>query len=154
MRKTFAERNPLNNQSVLLSGVNDDLLTMRDLVHALMRIKVRPYYLYACDPVRGASHFRAPISKGLEIIEGLRGHTSGLAVPTFVVDAPGGGGKIPIQPDYLLSYQDGVAKLRNFQGRLFQYHDPAAERIGATSCPEFSFASGEFAMLAPDTRPS
>jgi len=116
---------PLNNQSVLLRGVNDDVAVIKSLIHALMRIKVRPYYLYACDPVRGAKHFRTPISKGIEIIESLRGHTSGLAVPTFVVDAPGGGGKVPIQPEYLLSYQDGQAVLRNFQGRIFHYDDPA-----------------------------
>ena len=116
---------PLNNQAVLLRGVNDDVEVIRSLVHALMRIKVRPYYLYNCDPVHGAHHFRTPVAKGIEIIEALRGHTSGLAVPTFVVDAPDGGGKVPIQPDYLLSYQDGRAVMRNFQGRLFNYDDPA-----------------------------
>ena len=119
---------PLNNQSVLLRGVNDDADVMRSLVHALMRIKVRPYYLYNCDPVRGSHHFRTPISKGIEIIEALRGHTSGLAIPVFVVDAPDGGGKVPVQPDYLLSYQDGRAVIRNFQDRLFNYADPS---IGA-----------------------
>jgi lysine 2,3-aminomutase len=115
---------PLNNQAVLLRGINDDTDVIRSLVQALMRIKVRPYYLYNCDPVRGARHFRTPIQKGIEIIEALRGHTSGLAVPVFVVDAPGGGGKIPIQPDYLLSYRNGHALLRNFQGRRFSYDDP------------------------------
>jgi len=116
---------PLNNQAVLLRGVNDDPETIQSLVHALMRIKVRPYYLYHCDPVRGSEHFRTSVEKGLEIIENLRGHTSGLAVPTYVIDAPGGGGKIPIQPQYLLSYQDGRAILRNFQNRIFHYRDPA-----------------------------
>ena len=120
---------PLNNQAVLLRGVNDDVAVIRSLVHALMRIKVRPYYLYNCDPVRGAHHFRTPVSKGIEIIEALRGHTSGLAVPTFVVDAPDGGGKVPIQPEYLLSYQDGRAVMRNFQGRLFHYDDPAPATV-------------------------
>ena len=115
---------PLNNQAVLLRGINDDAEVIRSLVQALMRIKVRPYYLYNCDPVRGARHFRTSIQKGIEIIEALRGHTSGLAVPVFVVDAPGGGGKIPIQPDYLLSYRNGRALLRNFQGRRFGYDDP------------------------------
>ncbi len=115
---------PLNNQAVLLRGVNDDAVVIKSLVHALMRIKVRPYYLYNCDPVHGAHHFRTPVAKGIEIIEALRGHTSGLAVPTFVVDAPGGGGKVPIEPEYLLSYQDGHAVMRNFQGRLFRYDDP------------------------------
>ena len=116
---------PVNNQSVLLRGVNDDPLTMRSLLHALMRIKVRPYYLYHCDPVRGAHHLRTPVARGLEIIESLRGHTSGLAVPTYVIDAPGGGGKIPVQPQYLLAYEHGRALLRNFQGRRFEYDDPA-----------------------------
>jgi lysine 2,3-aminomutase len=116
---------PLNNQTVLLRGVNDDSETMRSLVHALMRAKVRPYYLYHCDPVRGADHFRTTVAKGLEIIESLRGHTSGLAIPTYVIDAPDGGGKIPIQPQYLISYENGLATLRNFQRRTFEYPDPA-----------------------------
>ena len=115
---------PLNNQAVLLKGVNDDAVTMRSLVHALMRIKVRPYYLYHCDQVHGAEHFRTTIEKGLEIVESLRGHTSGLAVPTYVIDAPGGGGKIPIQPQYLVSYENGEAIMRNFQKRVFHYKDP------------------------------
>jgi lysine 2,3-aminomutase len=115
---------PLNNQAVLLRGVNDDIDVMRSLVHALMRIKVRPYYLYHCDRVRGAHQFRTSIAKGIEIIEALRGHTSGLAVPTYVIDAPEGGGKIPVQPAYLLSYENGRAVLRNFQGRVFHYRDP------------------------------
>jgi lysine 2,3-aminomutase len=93
-------------------------------VHALMRAKVRPYYLYHCDPVRGADHFRTTVAKGLEIIESLRGHTSGLAIPTYVIDAPDGGGKIPIQPQYLISYENSVATLRNFQHRTFEYPDP------------------------------
>ncbi len=115
---------PLNNQSVLLKGVNDDPVTMRSLVHALMRIRVRPYYLYHCDPVRGSEHLRTPLARGLEIMETLRGHTSGLAVPTYVVDAPEGGGKIPVHPRYLMDYADGRATLRNFQGRVFHYDDP------------------------------
>jgi lysine 2,3-aminomutase len=115
---------PLNNQAVLLRGVNDDAETIKSLVHALMRIKVRPYYLYHCDRVHGAEHFRTTVEKGLEIIEKLRGHTSGLAVPTYVIDAPEGGGKIPIQPEYLLSYQGGKVVMRNFQNRVFHYQDP------------------------------
>jgi lysine 2,3-aminomutase len=115
---------PLNNQAVLLRGINDDPAVIKALVHALMRIKVRPYYLYHCDPVRGAHHFRTTIAKGIEIIEALRGHTSGLAVPTYVIDAPGGGGKVPIQPTYLQSYKGGRAVFRNFQGRVFEYDDP------------------------------
>jgi lysine 2,3-aminomutase len=90
---------PLGNQSVLLAGVNDCVHVQRQLVHDLVRIRVRPYYLYQCDLVEGAGHFRTPVAKGIEIIEGLRGHTSGYAVPTYVVDAPGGGGKIPVMPN-------------------------------------------------------
>lgn len=130
---------PLNNQSVLLKGVNDSLEAIRALVHGLMRMRVRPYYLYQCDPVRGAEHFRTPIDKGLEIIEGLRGHTSGLAVPTYVIDAPGGGGKIPINPDYLLHHDAGRGKaiLRNFQGRVFEYVEPHGRAAG-TPAPSSS----------------
>jgi lysine 2,3-aminomutase len=117
---------PLNNQAVLLKGVNDSVETIRALCTGLMKMRVRPYYLYQCDPVRGAEHFRTPISKGIEIMEGLRGHTSGLAVPTYVIDAPGGGGKIPVSPQYLLLYDEkaGRAILRNFQGRIFEYVEP------------------------------
>ena len=120
---------PLNNQAVLLKGVNDSVETIRALCHGLMRMRVRPYYLYQCDPVRGAEHFRTPISKGLEIIEGLRGHTSGLAIPTYVIDAPGGGGKVPVAPQYLLHYdrERGRAVLRNFQGNLYEYFEPRAD---------------------------
>jgi len=120
---------PLNNQAVLLKGVNDSVETIKSLCHGLMRMRVRPYYLYQCDPVRGAEHFRTPISKGIEIMEGLRGHTSGLAVPTFVVDAPGGGGKIPVAPQYLLHYEreQGRAVLRNFQGKIYEYFEPRTE---------------------------
>jgi lysine 2,3-aminomutase len=117
---------PVNNQAVLLRGVNDDPVVIRSLVHALMRARVRPYYLYHCDPVKGAHHFRTTVAKGIEIIENLRGHTSGLAIPTYVIDAPGGGGKIPVQPNYLLAYEQGRAILRNFQGRIFVYDDPVA----------------------------
>ncbi|MCC7013182.1 MAG: KamA family radical SAM protein [Planctomycetes bacterium] len=117
---------PLNNQAVLLKGVNDSVETIKSLCHGLMKMRVRPYYLYQCDPVRGAEHFRTPIAKGIEIIEGLRGHTSGLCVPTYVVDAPGGGGKIPVQPDYLLRYDEraGRAVLRNFQDKIYEYLEP------------------------------
>ena len=116
---------PLNNQSVLLRGVNDDVDTMKALVHGLMRLRVRPYYLYHCDPVRGTQHMRTTIAKGIEIMEGLRGYTSGLAIPTYVIDAPGGGGKIPVGPQYLVNYdpEAGRALLRNYQGRLFEYHE-------------------------------
>ena len=115
---------PLGNQSVLLAGVNDDPHIQRRLVHDLVRMRVRPYYLYQCDLVHGVGHFRTPIGKGIEIIEALRGHTSGFAVPTYVVDAPGGGGKIPLTPNYLLSYSDHKVVLRNYEGYITTYEEP------------------------------
>lgn len=115
---------PLGNQSVLLAGINDCVHIQRDLVQKLVRIRVRPYYLYQCDLVEGAGHFRTPISKGIEIIEGLRGHTSGYAVPTFVVDAPGGGGKIPVMPNYYISSSDHKVVLRNYEGYITTYEEP------------------------------
>jgi len=115
---------PLGNQSVLLAGVNDNVHIQRQLVHDLVRIRVRPYYLYQCDLVEGAGHFRTPVAKGVEIIEGLRGHTSGYAVPVFIVDAPGGGGKIPVGPNYLLSMSDHKIILRNFEGFITTYEEP------------------------------
>lgn len=115
---------PLGNQSVLLAGVNDSVHIQRQLVHELVKIRVRPYYLYQCDLVKGAGHFRTSVSKGIEIIEGLRGHTSGYAVPTYVVDAPGGGGKIPVMPNYVLSQGTGKTVLRNFEGFITTYAEP------------------------------
>ena len=104
-----------------MKGVNDDLETMRKLMRALLRIKIRPYYLFHCDPVIGAGHFRTSIWKGLEIMEGLRGHMSGLAMPTYVVDSPHGGGKIPLMPNYLVSASDDCVVLRNYEGMLVRY---------------------------------
>jgi lysine 2,3-aminomutase len=115
---------PLGNQSVLLAGVNDCVHVMKKLVNELVYIRVRPYYIYACDPSLGLSHFRTPVSKGIEIMEGLRGHTSGLCVPTFVVDAPGGGGKTPVMPTYLISQKPGKIVLRNFEGVITTYSEP------------------------------
>jgi lysine 2,3-aminomutase len=112
---------PVNNHSVLLRGVNDDLGTMRKLLRGLLRIKVRPYYLFHCDPVIGAGHFRTSVWKGIEIMEGLRGHMSGLGIPTYVVDSPHGGGKIPLMPNYLVSASDDAVVLRNFEGLLVRY---------------------------------
>jgi lysine 2,3-aminomutase len=112
---------PINNHTVLLKGVNDSLATMRRLMRALLRIKVRPYYLFHCDPVIGAGHFRTSVWKGLEIMEGLRGHMSGLGVPTYVVDSPHGGGKIPLMPNYLVSASDDAVVLRNYEGMLVRY---------------------------------
>jgi lysine 2,3-aminomutase len=112
---------PLNNHTVLMKGINDDLATMRKLMRALLRVKIRPYYLFHCDPVTGAGHFRTSIWKGLEIMEGLRGHLSGLAIPTYCVDAPHGGGKIPLLPNYLVSASDDCVVLRNYEGMLVRY---------------------------------
>jgi lysine 2,3-aminomutase len=115
---------PLGNQSVLLAGINDCVHVQRQLVQELVRLRVRPYYLYQCDMVEGAGHLRTPVAKGIEIIEGLRGHTSGYAVPTFVVDAPAGGGKIPMMPNYALSQSDSRVVLRNFEGFITTYQEP------------------------------
>ena len=115
---------PIGNQSVLLAGVNDCVHIQRALVHRLVENRIRPYYLYQCDLVEGSGHFRTPVGKGLEIIEGLRGHTSGYAVPTYVIDAPGGGGKIPVMPNYLISYSDHKVVLRNYEGYITTYEEP------------------------------
>jgi lysine 2,3-aminomutase len=120
---------PLGSQTVLLKGVNDEVATLEALFHGLLRNRVRPYYLYQCDPITGSAHFRTPVEKGLEIIEGLRGHTSGYAVPSYVIDAPGGGGKIPLLPDYLVGRDGDDLLLRNYEGRLFRYRDPGG-RVG------------------------
>jgi lysine 2,3-aminomutase len=112
---------PVNNHTVLLKGVNDSLETIRELMRGLLRIKVRPYYLFHCDPVIGAGHFRTSVWKGLEIMEGLRGHMSGLGIPTYVVDSPHGGGKIPLMPNYLVSASDDSVVLRNYEGMLVRY---------------------------------
>jgi lysine 2,3-aminomutase len=115
---------PVGNQSVILAGINDSVPIMKRLMHDLVKIRVRPYYIYQCDLSEGIGHFRAPVSKGLEIIEGLRGHTSGYAVPTFVIDAPGGGGKIALQPNYLISQSPEKVVLRNFEGVITSYPEP------------------------------
>ncbi|UCC19847.1 MAG: lysine 2,3-aminomutase [Promethearchaeota archaeon] len=115
---------PLGNQSVLLRGVNDCIHVMKKLVQELVKIRVRPYYIYQCDLSIGLGHFRTSVAQGIEIIEGLRGHTSGLCVPTFVVDAPGGGGKIPVMPDYTISQGHKRVVLRNFEGVITTYEEP------------------------------
>lgn len=124
----------LGNQSVLLRGVNDCVHVMRKLVNGLVYMRVRPYYIYQCDLSLGLSHFRTPVAKGLEIIEGLRGHTSGFCVPTYVVDAPGGGGKIPVMPDYLISQSPDRIVLRNFEGVITTYKEPE-EYKNDCQCP-------------------
>jgi len=114
---------PLGSQTVLLAGINDDVATMKKLFQGLLTMRVKPYYLYQCDPIPGSSHFRTPVARGLEIIKGLRGFTSGYAVPSYVIDAPGGGGKIPLLPEYVMGREDGYLLLRNYEGRLFRYPD-------------------------------
>ena len=126
---------PLGNQSVLLRGVNDCVHTMKKLVHGLVKMRVRPYYIYQCDLSMGLEHFRTPVSKGIEIIEGLRGHTSGYAVPTFVVDAPGGGGKTPVMPQYVISQAPGKVVLRNFEGVITTYTEPT-DYVNNCQCEE------------------
>jgi lysine 2,3-aminomutase len=112
---------PLGNQSVLLKGVNDDLDVMKALVHRLLRMRVRPYYLYQMDLITGGSHFKVDVRKGLEIIQGLRGHTTGYAVPQYVIDAPGGGGKVPMNPEYIEKISDEEIVFRNYEGKVFRY---------------------------------
>lgn len=120
---------PLGNQSVLLRGVNDDVEVMKSLVQKLLMCRVRPYYLYQCDLIQGSSHLRASVSTGVEIIENLRGHTTGYGVPQFVIDAPGGGGKVPVNPDYVLLRDEQRTVIRNFEGRTFEYPEPALVRV-------------------------
>ena len=116
---------PLGSQTVLLKGINDTPEVMKQLMHDLLKIRVRPYYIYQCDPIHGSGHFRTPVSAGINIMEHLRGHTSGYAVPTYVIDCPGGGGKIPMGPEYVVSREKDQYLLRNYAGQQFIYHDPA-----------------------------
>lgn len=140
---------PLGNQSVLLKGVNDCVNIMKRLVHGLVKIRVRPYYIYQCDLSRGLEHFRTPVSKGIEIIEGLRGHTSGYAVPTFVVDAPGGGGKTPVMPTYVISQAPGKIVLRNFEGVITTYTEPTdyKNECECSDCRENKAVEGVSSLL-------
>ena len=146
---------PVNNHSVLLKGVNDDLGTMRALLRGLLRIKVRPYYLFHCDPVTGAGHFRTSVWKGLEIIEGLRGHVSGLAVPTYVVDGLHGAGKIPLMPNYLVSASENAVILRNYEGMLFRYapEDRAQQGGHYPSQGVSNLLAGNADLLMPEGTP-
>ncbi|MCB9649258.1 MAG: KamA family radical SAM protein [Deltaproteobacteria bacterium] len=115
---------PLGSQTVLLKGVNDDVPTLKGLMHRLLMMRVRPYYLYQCDPISGSAHFRTTVEKGIELIRGLRGHTTGYAVPNYVIDAPGGGGKVPLQPEYFVGRDGDDLLLRNFEGNVYRYPDP------------------------------
>jgi lysine 2,3-aminomutase len=126
---------PLGSQTVLLAGVNDCPNVIKELVHKLVRNRVRPYYLYQCDLVSGAGHFCTPVAKGLEVVESLYGHTSGFAVPTYVVDAPGGGCKAPVVPHYLISWSPSGVTVRNFEGSISIYAQPTAyTHHDPTSC--------------------
>jgi lysine 2,3-aminomutase len=115
---------PLGSQTVLLKGINDKPYVMKRLVHELLKIRVRPYYIYQCDLATGTEHFRTSVATGVQIIEKLRGHTTGYAIPTYVIDAPGGGGKIPVEPDYVISKEKGKLVLRNYEGEVFEYPEP------------------------------
>ncbi len=116
---------PLGSQTVLLAGINDDATVMTQLMHGLMRMRIKPYYLYQCDPIVGSAHFRTPVRKGLAIYAAMRGHTSGYAVPTYVIDAPGGGGKVPLLPETVVSMGEGRVLLKNYEGKFFSYPDTA-----------------------------
>jgi len=122
---------PLGNQSVLLRHVNDDVTVMKALVQKLLMCRVKPYYIYQCDLISGSAHLRASVRKGLEIMEALRGHTTGYAVPQYVIDAPGGGGKVPVNPDYVLSRNADRVVIRNFEGKVFEYVE------GAKAAPRY-----------------
>lgn len=143
---------PINNHSVLLKGVNDDVGTMRSLLRGLLRVKVRPYYLFHCDPVTGAGHFRTSVWKGLEIMEGLRGHMSGIGIPTYVVDGPHGAGKIPLMPNYLVSMSDDAVILRNYEGLLVRYQaedKPAANGQPTVTRGVSGLLQGDNTVLIP-----
>ena len=142
---------PVNNQSVLLRGVNDGVATMTNLVHGLLKIKVRPYYLYQCDEVQGTEHLRTPVETGIKIIEGMRGHTSGLAIPTFVVDLVQGGGKVPLQPNYVLSMTDEELIVRNYEGQVFRYRNPDSTRTVTLADAELLPVSGVVESVLNDT---
>ena len=114
---------PLGSQTVLLKDINDDKETMMSLFHKLLQIRVKPYYLYQCDPIPGSSHFRVPVEKGLELMRGIRGFTSGYAIPTYVIDAPGGGGKTPLLPEYFMGIEDDCVILKNYEGKIFRYYN-------------------------------
>ena len=129
---------PLGSQTVLLAGINDNLDTIKSLVHGLLKVRVKPYYLYQCDPIPGSAYVRTSVEKGLEIINGLRGHTTGYAIPTYVIDAPGGGGKIPLLPDYVEGRDGDDLLLRNYLGNTYRYPDPN----GKLGTPGYRFAGG------------
>lgn len=134
---------PVSNQSVLLKGINDCPHIYKALVRKLVKNRIRPYYLYQCDLAKGISHFRTSVAKGIEIIESLRGHTSGLCIPQFVVDAPGGGGKIPVNPQYLISQSENKIVLRNYEGKLFTYQETTSSSTDCANCTSCLAKQGE-----------
>ncbi len=145
---------PLGNQTVLLAGVNDDVKIIEKLCRGLVQMRVRPYYLYQCDLVRGVEHFRTSVRKGIEIMEYLRGRVGGIAIPTFVVDAPHGGGKIPVLPNYIVSMSPSHTVLRNYQGMLVNYPEPCVEQTPASPDSNkysgvWELASGRKSFVAP-----
>jgi lysine 2,3-aminomutase len=129
---------PVNNQTVLLRGINDSVEIQTKLSHALLKAKVRPYYLFQCDEVQGTEHLRTSVNVGIKIIEGMRGYTSGLAVPNFVVDLVQGGGKVPLQPNYVLSMNDNELLLQNYEGKVFRYRNPNSPKEEAVAAPPVS----------------
>jgi lysine 2,3-aminomutase len=133
---------PLGSQTVLLAGINDRVEVMTELMHGLLKARVKPYYLYQCDPITGSSHFRTPVAKGLEMIRGLRGHTSGYAVPQYVIDAPDGGGKIPVLPDYVAGRDGDDLVLTNYEGKLYRYPDPGGKLGRDRTLPLFPEGNG------------
>jgi lysine 2,3-aminomutase len=139
---------PVNNQSVLLRGINDSVEAQTGLCHGLLKIKVRPYYLFQCDEVQGTEHLRTPVETGMKIIEGMRGHTSGLAIPTFVIDLPQSGGKVPLQPHYVLAQTEGELVLRNYEERVFHYRNPA-KMVPAEPHAEVSYPAGSATANMP-----
>jgi lysine 2,3-aminomutase len=142
---------PLGSQTVLLAGINDCPQVLKKLFQILVQNRVRPYYLYQCDQVPGSSHFRTSIGAGLEIMENLRGHTSGFAIPTYVIDAPEGGGKVPLLPQYLLNFSGNTVVIRNFEGLITAYHQPEGyQSHKRQSCPEClaGFQSGQAGVSA------
>jgi len=138
---------PMLNQTVLLRKINSDAVVMKKLMHELLKIRVKPYYIYQCDLSEGISHFRTPVQKGIEIIESLRGHTSGLAVPEFVIDMPGGGGKVPVAPVYLISQSDKKVVVRNYEGYISTYPQPKEQDCRCSTAEEIEQTS----FGAPET---
>jgi len=141
---------PVNNQSVLLRGINDSVEAQTALCHGLLKIKVRPYYLFECDEVQGTEHLRTPVEAGIKIIEGMRGHTSGLAIPTFVIDLPQGGGKVPLQPNYVVAQSEAELVLRNYEGRTFRYRNPGERQDLESAAEALPAAHGAAGYLAQE----